>query len=220
MKKTTLLIVLLLCAVSAFAQYSYFYGKNKIVRQAFPWKYADTKNFRIFYYTDDREMLERLAREAERSYEKLSSFLNVTIEKKTPLIFYDKQTDIEQTNLYPGLIAPGSFEGFTESGNNRVVIYGNRSNEDLARLITHELSHSFENAILYRKRSAGMFDFNQPPLWVMEGFAEFMTGYWDSFSPADRHRQRAERPHAGNAAGWRHPQRLRQPTGCPMISAI
>ena len=27
-----------------------------------------------------------------------------------------------------------------------------------------------------------MFDFNQPPLWVMEGFAEFMTGYWDSFS--------------------------------------
>ena len=27
-----------------------------------------------------------------------------------------------------------------------------------------------------------MFDFNRPPLWVMEGFAEFMTGYWDSFN--------------------------------------
>ncbi|MEI6613858.1 MAG: BamA/TamA family outer membrane protein, partial [Chrysiogenales bacterium] len=167
---------------SAFAQYAYFYGKNKIVRQAFPWKYADTKNFRIFHYTDDQELLSRLALHAENAYEKLSAFLNITIEKKTPLIFYDKQTDIEQTNLYPGLIAPGSFEGFTESNNNRVVIYGNRSNEDLSRLITHELSHSFENAILYRNRSSGMFDFNQPPLWVMEGFAEFMTGYWDSFS--------------------------------------
>jgi Tol biopolymer transport system component len=182
MKKTTIAVILLLCAASAFAQYSYFYGKNKIVRKAFPWKYADTKNFRIFHYTNDPELLARLAREAENAYDKISAFLNVTIEKKTPIIYYDKQTDIEQTNLYPGLIAPGSFEGFTESGNNRVVIYGNRSNEDLSRLITHELTHSFENAILYKTRSGGMFDFNQPPLWVMEGFAEYMTGYWDSFS--------------------------------------
>ena len=182
MKKTTIAVVLLFCVVSVFAQYSYFYGKNKIVRQAFPWKYVDTKNFRIFHYTADQELLGRLARQAENAYEKISAFLNITIEKKTPLIFYDKQTDIEQTNLYPGLIPPGSFEGFTESDNNRVVIYGNRSSEDLSRLITHELSHSFENAILYKKHSTGMFDFNQPPLWVMEGFAEFMTGYWDSFS--------------------------------------
>ena len=63
-----------------------------------------------------------------------------------------------------------------------MVIYGNRSSDDLGRLITHELSHSFENAILYKNRPGGMFDFNRPPLWVMEGFAEFMTGYWDSFS--------------------------------------
>ena len=27
-----------------------------------------------------------------------------------------------------------------------------------------------------------MFDFNRPPLWVMEGFADFMTGYWESFN--------------------------------------
>jgi hypothetical protein len=182
MKKTTLVIILLLCAASASAQYAYFYGKNKIVRQAFPWQYVDTKNFRIFYYSADQEMLGRLALQAENAYDKLSAFLNVNIEKRTPIIFYEKQTDIEQTNLYPGLIAPGSFEGFTESNNNRVVIYGNRSSEDLSRLITHELTHSFENAILYKRRSGGMFDFNQPPLWVMEGLAEFMTGHWDSFS--------------------------------------
>jgi hypothetical protein len=64
----------------------------------------------------------------------------------------------------------------------RVVIYGNRTAEDLERLITHELSHSFENAILYKNRPTGMFDFMPPPLWVMEGFAEYMTGYWDSFN--------------------------------------
>ena len=106
----------------------------------------------------------------------------MTIEEKTPIIFYNKQTDLEQTNLYPGIIPPGSFEGFTEPIGHRLVIYGNRSSEDLGRLIIHELSHSFEFAILYKNRSTGMFNFNRPPLWVMEGFAEFMTDYWDSFS--------------------------------------
>ncbi len=210
MKKTTIALVLALCASLLSAQYSFYYGKNKIVRHAFPWKYVETKNFRIYHYIDDQELLARVAAEAEKAYEKLSTFLNVTIEEKTPIIFYNKQTDLEQTNLYPGIISPGSFEGFTEPVGKRVVIYGNRSSDDLGRLITHELSHSFENAILYKNRPSGMFDFNRPPLWVMEGFAEFMTGYWDSFSLHDRHRQRSQRPHARGAGGRRYPRRLRQ----------
>lgn len=182
MKKTNLAVVLLFCTTVLFAQYSYYYGKNKVVRHAFAWKYVETKNFRIYHYIDDQELLKRVAGEAEKAYEKLSSLLNVSIEEKTPIIFYNKQTDLEQTNLYPGIIPPGSFEGFTEPVGKRVVIYGNRTSEDLGRLIIHELSHSFENAILYKNRSSGMFDYNRPPLWVMEGFAEFMTGYWDSFA--------------------------------------
>jgi len=182
MKKNTIALALLLWTASLFGQYSYFYGKNKIVRQAFPWKYADTKNFRIYHYIDDKDLLNRVAVEAEKSYEKLSSLLNISIEERTPIIFYNKQTDLEQTNLYPGIIAPGSFEGFTEPVGHRVVIYGNRTSEDLGRLILHELSHSFEFAILYKNRPSGMFDYNRPPLWVLEGFAEFMTGYWDSFN--------------------------------------
>jgi hypothetical protein len=182
MKKNTIALILLLCAATLSAQYYFYYGKNKIVRRAFSWKYSDTKNFRIYYYIDDQDLIQRVAVEAEKAYEKLSSLLNVTIEDKTPIIFYNKQTDLEQTNLYPGLIAPGSFEGFTEPVGHRVVIYGNRTPEDLGRLITHELSHSFQNAILYKNRPSGMFDYNRPPLWVLEGHAEFMTGYWDSFN--------------------------------------
>ena len=182
MKKNTIAVVLMLCAASLAAQYSFYYGKNKIVRQAFPWKYAETKNFRIYHYVDDQDLIKRVAVEAEKAYDKLSSLLNVTIEERTPIIFYNKQTDLEQTNLYPGLIAPGSFEGFAEPIGHRIVIYGNRTPEDLGRLILHELSHQFEYAILYKNRSTGMFDFNRPPDWVMEGFADFVTGYWDSFN--------------------------------------
>ncbi len=182
MKKNILVLILMLWAAALPAQYSMFYGKNKIVRQAFPWKYADTKNFRIYHYIDDPELLNRVAVEAEKAYEKLSSLLNMTIEERTPIIFYNKQTDLEQTNLYPGIIAPGSFEGFTEPVGHRVVIYGNRTAEDLGRLIIHELSHSFQHEILYKNRPAGMFDYNRPPLWVLEGHAEFMTGHWESFN--------------------------------------
>ncbi|MCX6557303.1 MAG: hypothetical protein NTW95_07745, partial [Candidatus Aminicenantes bacterium] len=182
MKKTIIALVLALCAAGVSAQYSYFYGKNKIVRKAFPWKYADTKNFRIFHYTDNPELLARLARQAEKAYDEVSAFLNATIDHRTPIIYYDKQTDLEQTNLYPGLIAPGSFEGFAEPANNRIVVYGNRSKEEMARLLKHELTHIFEYTILYKGHATGMFDFLNPPDWVMEGLAEFMTGYWDSFS--------------------------------------
>jgi hypothetical protein len=182
MKKNIIAVVLLFCAATLSAQYSFYYGKNKIVRAAFPWKYAETKNFRIYHYIDDEELLGRVAREAEKAYEELSSFLNVALEAKTPIIFYNKQTDLEQTNLYPGLIAPGSFEGFAEPMSNRIVVYGNRTKEDLSRLLKHELTHIFEYAILYKNRSIGMFDFRRPPDWVMEGLADFMTNYWDSFS--------------------------------------
>ena len=116
MKKTIIALALLLWAATLPAQYSYFYGKNKIVRQAFPWKYADTKNFRIFHYIDDQDLLDRVAAEAEKAYEKLSTLLNMTIEENTPIIFYNKQTDLEQTNLYPGLIAPGQFRGLHRTG--------------------------------------------------------------------------------------------------------
>ncbi len=182
MKKTAIALVFLFCAALLPGQYSYYYGKNKIVRTPFPWKYVETKNFRIFHYIADQELLRRVAVEAEKAYGKLSTLLNVTIEEKTPIIFYDKQTDLEQTNLYPGIIAPGSFEGFAEPVGHRIVIYGNRTSEELGRLIIHELSHQFEYAILYKNRSTGMFDYNRPPDWVMEGFADYVTGYWDSFN--------------------------------------
>ncbi len=182
MKKSTIAVILLFCAAALSAQYSYYYGKNKIVRHAFPWKYAETAHFRIYHYIDDTELLGRLVREAEKAYEELSSFFNVSIESKTPIIYYNKQTDLEQTNLYPGLIPPGSFEGFAEPVNNRVVVYGNRTKEDMSRLLKHELTHIFEFTILYKARSNGMFDFNRPPEWVLEGLADYMTGYWDSFS--------------------------------------
>lgn len=185
MKKTKIFLAFLFCGLIVFSQtfsYDYYYGKNKVIRRSFDWKYIETPHFRIFNYVNNPELINRIAEEAERAYNRLSLFLGVTIEEKTPIIFYNSQTEIEQTNLYPGLIPPGSFEGFTEPIGHRVVIYGNRPSDDLARLLIHELTHSFENEILYKNSRSSLMYFLRPPLWIMEGLAEFMTDYWDSFS--------------------------------------
>jgi hypothetical protein len=182
MKRLLLLGLLVAAQLPLAAQYGYYYGKNKVVHTRFDWKYVESAHFKVYYYDKSPQLVAAVTDTAEKAYAKISSFLNQQIEEKTPIIFYSKQTDLEQTNLYPGIIPPGSFEGFTEPIGHRVVIYGNRPSDDLERLITHELSHSFEHALLYKNLTSSMMAFQSPPLWVMEGFAEFMTDYWDPFS--------------------------------------
>ena len=171
MKKTTIALALLIWTASLFGQYSYFLRQEQDRAPGLPWKYTDTKNFRIYHLHGRQGPAQPRGRRGGEGVRELSSLLNVTIEERTPIIFYNKQTDLEQTNLYPGIIAPGSFRGLAEPVGHRVVIYGNRTAEDLGRLILHELSHSFEFAIFYKNRPAGMFDYNRPPLWVLEEFA-------------------------------------------------
>jgi len=181
MKKRFLITMCLVAVLPLMAQYIPYYGKNKVIRKAFDWKVLESPHFQVYYYIDDLADVELVAQEAERAYARLSNFLGVTIKEKTPVIFYYRQTDIEQTNIFPGIIEPGMFEGFNEPIGHRLVIYGNRSKSDLARLIVHELTHSFEFEILYKGRTGSMFSVMQPPTWVMEGLAEFMTGDWRSF---------------------------------------
>ncbi len=182
MKRLLTVWLLAALAMPLAAQYGFYYGKNKVVYTRFDWKYIETPHFRIYHYEGTPQMATEIAAAAEKAYAKISTFLNQQIEERTPIIYYSKQTDLEQTNLYPGLIPPGAFEGFTEPIGHRVVIYGNRPADDLERLVTHELSHSFQHAILYKNLTSSLADFRSPPLWLMEGFAEFMTDHWDPFS--------------------------------------
>ena len=161
--------------------FSYYYGKNKVVEKGFNWKYFDTPNFRIYHYTDDIKLLKKIAVTAENGYDKMSKFLNVEVEKRIPLVFYKTHVDFEQTNIYPGFLPTGA-EAFAEPISNRMVLHGDSSNEELMRTLTHELAHVFEYQVMYKKSSKSLFRFRPPPLWVMEGFSEFITRDWNAFS--------------------------------------
>lgn len=179
-----ILIVLILftgVTVSIYSQYSYYYGRSKVVKKGFKWKYVETPNFKIYHYTDDREIIKKIAVTAENAYDRISKFLNIDVSKKIPIIFYNTHVDFEQTNIFPGFL-PAGVEAFAEPVNHRMVLNGDSSFEDLSRTLVHELGHIFEYEIIYKKSSKSILTFNRPPLWVMEGFAEFITRDWRSFN--------------------------------------
>lgn len=172
---TISLLALLTASVELLAQYSFFYGKNKIQKESYDWHYVETPHLRVHYYTDRKDLLDKIARAAEAGYEHISNYLNIKVDKKIPLIFYNTHMEFLLTNI-AGYVPSGAI-AFAESTTYRVVIQGDESFNDLKKTITHELGHIFEYEIL-----GGGLRFTSPPLWVTEGFSDFIAGGWEDFS--------------------------------------
>ncbi|MEW6455986.1 MAG: hypothetical protein AB1410_04635 [Acidobacteriota bacterium] len=181
MKKIFYIIFVLSVNISLLNSQTFFYGKNKIISKKFNWKSYTTEHFNIYFYKDDIEYLKHIITLSEKAYDKISSMLKHPIEEKIPIIFYEDHDDFEQTNLFPGIV-PEEVMAFAEPVLHRIVLPGNFSPDELDNLITHELAHIFEYSILYKDISGSVYDLNAPPLWVMEGFAEYTTESWDPIS--------------------------------------
>lgn len=180
-KKTILIILTLIFATSTIGAQYFYYGKNKVRRTKFDWNYIETDHFNIYYYTENIALINTIAKAAEQYFTQISDFLNTKPEEKIPVIFYNTHIDFEQTNLYPGFLPPG-VQAFAEPVAHRVVLHGDRGTEELLRTLHHELGHIFEYAVLYKGIKRSALALRRPPTWVMEGFAEFVTGHWESFS--------------------------------------
>jgi len=179
-KKNLIIMFIFVFTGLLFSQYNY-YGKNKVRQTSFPWKYIETDHFRVFYYDSDLKLIKKIAQSAEKDYERMSSFLNIQVKNKIPIIYYKIHTDFEQTNLYPGFLPPGA-QAFAEPIAHRVVMQGDMHIDDFFGTLTHEIGHIFEYALLYQNISRSNLDFRPPPGWVMEGFADYITEGWGNFN--------------------------------------
>ncbi len=180
-KKTILLLITLLMSVSLFSQYSYFYGKNKVIKRKFEWKIAKTKHFNIHFYTKNKKLIEKIAVKAEAAYKKLSLYLNVNAHKIIPIVYYNTHIDFEMTNLFPGFM-PLGIQAFAEPIGHRVVIHGDRPFDDFAKTLAHELGHIFEYLVWYGNTKKNKIRFGRQPLWVPEGFSEFISSKLEGFN--------------------------------------
>jgi Tol biopolymer transport system component len=180
-----LVAVLFLGVVPAAAQYSYF-GDNKVQTRDYQFRSYETEHFRVLFYPGGEGLAEFAARSAEEYYNQTSRDLGVEVEGKIPLILYLSPGQFTETNVVLDVLEEG-VGGFSELIKNRIVIPFNGSYNDLHHVIGHELTHIFEFQMYFRSRLAsllGAIDEFSVPLWVIEGFAEFQSGWVNVSSDA------------------------------------
>ncbi|MBL0175268.1 MAG: PD40 domain-containing protein [Ignavibacteria bacterium] len=172
-------ILVALCAVQTQAQFLPF-GRNKIAYTPFDWHVLKTEHFDIYYYPEMEELARNGAAYAEQSYKTLEQRFCFTIMHRIPLIFYSSQIHFQQTNVTPGFI-PEGVGGFFEFMKGRVVIPSMGTQEQFRHVINHELVHVFmHNKVEQVLRDHNLPMERYPPLWFVEGLAEFYSTRWDS----------------------------------------
>ncbi len=167
-------LIFLLFIQSANAQF-YYFGRNKVQYDQFDWKIIRTEHFNIYYYGEMGEIAEIGAVYAEEIYDELKVRMNTIVTRKIPLIFYNTSNHFQQTNTTPGFI-PEGVGGFFEFLKGRVVLPSNGSMQDFKHVIRHELVHVFMTNKIFRVlRDHRKSTDAMPPLWFVEGLAEFYS---------------------------------------------
>ncbi len=150
--------------------YTYF-GKNKIVYDSFKWKIYRSTHFLIYYHEREDVSLQKVASYAESAYDEISRQLNFQIPKPINLIYYATHSEFEQTNTLQDFI-PEGLGAFALPTRNRMVLPIDLPDEDLQKLIAHELTHVFQFEIFFGGSFIRAYT-SGAPQWLMEGMASY-----------------------------------------------
>ncbi|MFC2161915.1 hypothetical protein ACFLRX_09720, partial [Acidobacteriota bacterium] len=155
-----------------------YYGKNKIMYNRFDWNLYKTEHYDLYYYDEDIKTLEKIAALAESAYLRLSRDLKHELSATIPVLFYSSTTDYEQTNLFNSTGSLGAAEPVLY----RILLQGDMPIDELQDLFEHEVTHIFEYDLLWGNPGGALYAVSQPPLWIIEGFAEYNTQNWSTWS--------------------------------------
>ncbi|HUF27780.1 MAG TPA: BamA/TamA family outer membrane protein [Gemmatimonadaceae bacterium] len=169
-------LVGLAVVISSPASAQGYFGQNQVQYDKFDWQVLETEHFLIHYYEAEAQAAHDAARMAERAYGRLSRILGHQFREKKPIILYASRGDFGQNNVTGDL---GEFTGgVTEGLRHRVLLPFTGDYLSFERVLTHELVHEFQYDIFARGRAGGglqTLQAVQPPLWFMEGMAEYLS---------------------------------------------
>lgn len=174
--RALLAAALLAVSLPPTAAHAQYFGKNKVHYKDFKWQVIKTAHCEVYFYEGERECAIDAARMAERAYAKISRVLGYEMTRPIPIVLYASHTDFQQTNITTEILSEGT-GGLTEFLKRRVLLPFTGSYAELDHVLTHELVHAFQVEILFG--AAGGVVSNpiaaQPPLWLMEGMAEYVS---------------------------------------------
>jgi Tol biopolymer transport system component len=160
------------------------FGKNKVQYKSFDWYYLQAPHFDVYYYEGQEDLAYFVAQYSEDAYNQVKKDLRHEIRKRIPIILYRSHNDFQQTNVILELLSEG-VGGFTEFFKNRVVLPYTGSQEEYRHVLHHEVTHAIMMDMLYgggmESLVRGQYFF-VPPLWFVEGLAEYQSLDWDKNS--------------------------------------
>jgi hypothetical protein len=154
-----------------------YFGKNQVQYRHFDWQVIETEHFLVHYYPSERTAAVDAARMAERAYNRLSRILGHEFREKKPIMVFASRADFGQNNV-TGDLGEGT-GGVTEPLRDRMLLPFTGDYRSFEHVLTHEMVHEFQFDIFQRGRGAGgaISSLTQvnPPLWFMEGMAEYLS---------------------------------------------
>src|SRR3989475_2985077 len=153
-----------------------YFGQNKVQYRTFDFQIIQTEHFEVYYYPAERVAALDAARMAERWYARLSRVLHHEFQGRKPIILYASQSDFQQTNVVDA--SGEGLGGVTEFFKHRAVIPFTGSYAEFEHVLQHEMVHQFQYDVFSRGRpGAGVQTLVtvNPPLWFMEGMAEYLS---------------------------------------------
>jgi Tol biopolymer transport system component len=160
-----------------------YFGMNQVQYEKFTWMVKETDHFHIHYYPEEEIAVHDAAQMAERAYGRLSALIGHQFRERKPIVLFASRAHFGQ-NLVTGDLGEGT-GGVTEGLRHRVLMPFTGDYQSFEQVLAHELVHSFQYDIFARGRAGGGLQTLQavnPPLWFMEGMAEYL-----SKGPGDPH---------------------------------
>jgi hypothetical protein len=173
-----LVLVLVLCVRPGPAA-AQFFGKNKVQYEPLDWSVLETPHLRLHYYAQEESLARHVAVFAESTCIEFDRRFRLARRPQVPFLLYSVHHLFQQTNATPGFVSEGT-GGLTELIKGRVLLPHTGSWARLRWVTRHELAHSYMLEKISRvmkdhRRSQGYL----PPLWFIEGLAEYLGTTWD-----------------------------------------
>ncbi|MEP6781724.1 MAG: peptidase S9, partial [Gemmatimonadaceae bacterium] len=153
-----------------------YFGQNQVQYDRLRWRVIETEHFQIHYYPAIGEITPDVAKMAERSYARLSLLMGHQFREKKPILLFGSSGDFAQSNVF-GDLGEGT-GGVTDPVRQRMAEFMTGDYGTFEHVLQHEMTHVFQFDIFSRGRAgAGLGNFAQvnPPLWFMEGLAEYFS---------------------------------------------
>jgi dipeptidyl aminopeptidase/acylaminoacyl peptidase len=176
MRRLLVLLVLLGIAAEPLAAQGGYFGQNHVQFRKFRWQVLKTEHFDVHYYPELEQVAEYTGQMAERAYERLRRVMNHEFRERKPILIYGSRNEFAQNNVIGD---PGEGTGgVTDALRQRNMFFFIGDMREAERVLAHEMVHVFQFDIFARGRAGGGLQALAqvgPPLWFMEGMAEYLA---------------------------------------------